>query len=136
MQRHRDAANRAAILKKVHRVRDKHSSLWFIPARVERHAEPTRQPVQNLFRRAAHIQQYLHGGYLVFQSGVETFDVGEKAIEEGGRLLIFTIDAGQVVGEIRETRVISAQRAQSRSRTFIAAKANPQLQVAALRALK
>ena len=115
---------------------DQQPPFSFIPGRVQDDAEPACQPFKRFRRRAAHIEKHLHGGDLVFNRGVETFQVREEAVEERSRFALFTINRREIVFEIREARIVSAQRPQSRRQAAIAAKGQLQFNEAPARALK
>src|ERR1041385_7448402 len=131
MQRDSQPANRAAILKEIHRMRDEHASLRFVPTRIERDVEPARQPVKHFLRRAAHIEQNLRGRDAVLDRSVYSFEIREKSIEKRRRLIVFPVHGRQVVGEIREARVVRAQSGQARRAAFVTAQPQLQLQIAA-----
>ena len=136
MQRHRQPANCPAILEEINRVPDEHAPLRLVPTWIEGHVEPTRQPIENVLRRAAHVEQNLRGGDSIFQGGMHTFKIGEKSIEKRGRLIVFPIHGRQIICEVREARVVRAQSRQARRAALVAAQAQLQLQIAAARALK
>src|ERR1043165_7197923 len=136
MKRQGQPANRAAVLKELHRVSDEYASLRFVPTWIESEIEPAGEPVQDFGRRAAHVKQNLRRGNLVLERGIEPFEVGEESIEERSRLLVFAIDRRQVIRQVRKARIISAQGGHARRGTLVTAQHQLQLQIPAARSLE
>ena len=104
-------AHGAALTEELDRVLDEEPALRFGPRRIERDAEPAGQPVERVGRRAANIEQRLHRCNPILDRRVEPFDVGEKPIEERGRVFVFAIHRWQVLFEVREARIVGTERA-------------------------
>jgi hypothetical protein len=67
---------------------------------------------------------------------VESFNVGEKSIEERGRLVVFAINRRQVIRQIGETRIITANRREPGRAALVTAQLEFQLQITAARPLE
>ena len=72
----------------------------FIPGGVQRDAEPRGQPFESVRWRALHIEKYACRDDPIFCCGVEAFEIGEEAVKERGRHLIFAIDRRQIMIQI------------------------------------
>jgi hypothetical protein len=120
-QREFEPADRAPVLEEIDGVPQEEAPFGFVPGGIERYLEPSRQPVERLGRRAAHVKQHVNRRDPILDCRVEPLDVGEEPVEERRRFGVVAVHRGQVVLQIREARIVDAQCREARGQAAVPA---------------
>src|SRR5688500_8667075 len=104
---------------------DQQTTTMFVPTRIEDDVEPTGEPIENLQQRRAKIEQHLGCRDATLDLDVDTFEIGQKRVEEHCGRTVLAIHVQQILLKIRETRIVGTQRPQERTHLTVAGKLQP-----------